>query len=224
MAKGANGTIDLASFQQVTSQREVITNRNTAFHPTKSPELGVAANRLNSLFASSPLLESNRAGSDPSIDRGGLFSADSNPDGDIYTAYSLAIDPSEDGVSGYGFTGDKPAFLNYRHENNPFIKDENFNKDALTTGEAVVNGTSILHYKGFADLQPNELSSPAQEKENQTKIEISKQGQSFRDDLFGSDVSAYRNTQNSDLGKFTDGHDNTDSIGNYFKSKYTTRD
>lgn len=221
MAKGANGTLDLASFVQVDQQRQITQSRNETFHATKSNELGVAKNRLTSLFPESPLLEVNRLGNDSS-DRGGLYSAE-GVDGDVYKAYANAIDPDVDGISGYGFTGDKPAFLNYRHENNPFIEDESFNANALTTGEAVKVGTAIHHYKGFADLQPNELNSPSIEKDNQVEVSISKKAETHRDDLFGSTPSGYRDIQPSDLGKFTsDGRSSFESLGKYFKTKYTS--
>ena len=216
MAKGANGTLDLASFRQVSQQRQIIQSRNQTFHSTKSDELGVATDRLTSLFPSSPLLENNRT--DTTQDRGGLYSAE-GVEGDVYKAYATVIDPDDDGVSGYGFTGDKPAFLNYRHNDNPFVENDNFNANALTTGEAVEDGTSILYYKGFADLQPNDLATPTIEKDNQTKIEISKTGETHRDDLFGSTPQSYRDINGSSLGTFkADGTSNIDTLGKYFKS------
>ena len=215
MAKGANGTLDLASFTQVSQQRQITQSRNETFHSTKSNELGVAKDRLTSLFPSSPLLEANRV--DLTQDRGGLYSAE-GVDGDVYKAYAAAIDPSEDGVSGFGFKDDG-AFLNYRHPNNPFIENDNFDVNALTTGEAVVEGTAIRHYKGFADLQPNDLNTPSIEKEDQTQIEISKKGPTHRDDLFGSTTTGYRDINGSTLGTFrADGLNVSDNLGKYFKS------
>jgi len=217
MAKGANGTLDLAGFKQVSQQRQIIQSRNETFHSTKSSELGVATDRLTSLFPSSPLLEENRI--DVTQDRGGLYSAD-GVEGDVYKAYAAAIDPLDDGISGFGFSGDKPAFLNYRHKNNPFIsEDDSFDINALTTGEAVIKGSAIHHYKGFADLQPNDLSSPSIEKENQIEIEISKKGPTHRDDLFGSTPKDYRQINGSTLGTFNaDGTIEQENLGKYFKS------
>jgi len=216
MAKGANGTLDLASFDQVIQQRQIIQSRNETFHSTKSSELGVATNRLTSLFPLSPLLEANRI--DFTQDRGGLYSAE-GVEGDVYKAYATVVDPDATGVEGYGFTGDKPAFLNYRHSNNPFIENDSFNANALTTGVAVKEGTAIHHYKGFADLQPNDLDTPSTEKDNQTEIEISKKGDTHREDLFGSTPASYREINGSALGTFNaDGTSSLDTLGKYFKS------
>lgn len=216
MAKGANGTLDLASFRQVSQQRQIIQSRNETFHPSKSSELGVASNRLTSLFPSSPLLEENRTADDVQ-DRGNIYSYP-GVEGDVYKAYAVAIDPETDGVSGYGFKN-SDAYLNYTHPNNPFLSSGVFNANALTTGEAVVEGTSISHYKGFADLQPNELNTPSIEKEGQIPIKISKKGETHRDDLFGSTPKSYRDISGSSLGTFrADGLDTPDNLGKYFKS------
>ena len=216
MAKGANGTLDLDSFTQVSQQRQIIQSRNETFHPSKPNELGVATNRLVSLFPSSPLLEDNRLAGDVQ-DRGGLYSSP-DVEGDVYKAYAAAIDPEVDGISGYGFKN-SDAYLNYEHPNNPFLEGGNFNANALTTGDAVKEGTAIHHYKGFADLQPNDLNTPSIEKEGQTEIEISKKGETHRDDLFGSTPTSYRNINGSSLGTFrADGVSNVDNLGKYFKS------
>ena len=216
MAKRANGTLDLASFTQVSQQRQIIQSRNETFHPSKSSELGVATNRLTSLFPSSPLLEENRL-AEGVQDRGNLYGSP-GVEGDIYRAYAVAVDPEIDGVSGYGFRN-SDAYLNYEHPNNPFLEAGNFDVNALTTGDAVVEGTAIHHYKGFADLQPNDLSSPSIEKEGQTEIEISKKGETHRDDLFGSSPTSYRDINGSSLGTFrADGISNVDNLGKYFKS------
>lgn len=216
MAKGANGTLDLASFTQVTQQRQIIQSRNETFHPSKSSELGVATNRLTSLFPSSPLLEENRSADDVQ-DRGNLYSSP-GVEGDVYKAYAAAVDPEFDGTSGYGFKN-QDAYLNYAHPDNPFLEGGSFDANALTTGEAVKEGTAIHHYKGFADLQPNDLNTPSIEKEGQTEVQISKKGETHRDDLFGSTPKSYRDINGSSLGTFrADGLDVSDNLGKYFKS------
>ena len=68
-------------------------------------------------------------------------------------------------------------------------------------------------------MQPNDLSSPSIEKENQIEIEISKKGPTHRDDLFGSTPKDYRQINGSTLGTFNaDGTIEQENLGKYFKS------
>lgn len=158
MAKGANGTIDLDSFTQVTKQREAITTRNTAFANGK--RYGLATDRLDTLFTNSPLLVENRE-ADPANDRGGLYT---NADGDIYKAYAAAVDTTITG--GFGFRSTDTTNLDYRgstaENKNPFLNADESAIDytSLTTGNASGETGEKRRFLGFPDLDiPDNISN-----------------------------------------------------------------
>ena len=220
MAKGANGTIDLASFEQLRVQRLSIIARNLAHAEGKS--FGVATDRLDSIFTNSPLLAENRSSSaEGSRDPSEIQVSD----GDIYKMYANVVD-GDDSINGFGFEGIDTVNLNYRHANNPFISGDTLNLNSLTTGEEVSDTSgNILYYKGAPDLMPNNLNSPEIEIENTTPVfEASDDTNNIphrREKLFGSTDESYASIVDNEKGLgFCGNPDTIDSIGKYFNTKF----
>jgi hypothetical protein len=219
MAKGANGTIDLASFEQLRVQRLSTSARNLEHSGGKS--FGIATDRLDSIFTSSPLLSSNRvANMEGSRDPDGIQVAD----GDIYKMYANVVD-GDDSINGFGFEGTDTVDLNYRHANNPFISGDTLNLNSLTTGEEVSDAAgNILHYKGAPDLIPNDLNSPETEIVNTVPIFEKSNGSQIphrREKLFGSTDESYASIVNNEQGLgFSGNPDTIDTIGKYFNTKF----
>lgn len=229
MAKGANGTIDLASFTQLQRQREAFGNRNPA-----GKSYGVASNRLTevdgALFPESPLLAANRSGRLPG-DRAGIF-----PDnGDIYKAFANVVDNSES-INGFGFDDADQVNLNYQHADNPLSSDVN----SLTTGkpaEEIDNSGSKKRYVGFPDLKPvSDLSVPQETTgtvatSGLNKVANENYGSSVVQDrdalnqiysVVGSgdnEMQDQRGTYESDAFSVADG--SSDTVGKYFKNVMT---
>lgn len=154
MAKGANGTLDLASFTQVSKQREAIGERNLSFGNGKS--YGLATDKLtgdNALWPKSPIDVSNRD-EDTTNDRGALWT---DADGDLYKAYAAAVDTTITG--GFGFSSSDTTNLDYRgstdEDTNPFLNDDKSEVDynTLTTGKASEDTGDERRFFGFPDLQ-----------------------------------------------------------------------
>ena len=233
MAKGANGTIDIENFAQLTNQRTAITNRNTAF-TTGGKSYGVATDQISTLFASSPLISANRV-ADANNDRGSLWT---NAAGDLYKAYAAVVD--SDVVGGFGFKKDETISLDYRADSNPFITDEgttDFN--ALTTGQAEGTGNK-RRFLGYPDLAvPDSIEGGSYGYEDPAAapsgdLVISKKNN------FGTSTSQDRLEINSIsgglslLGTFnadaitpddeltTDVDEATDFLGKYFTKNYTS--
>lgn len=219
MAKGANGTIDLASFEQLRVQRLSTSARNLEHSGGKS--FGIATDRLDSIFTSSPLLSSNRvANLEGSRDPDGI----QDLDGDIYKMYANVVD-GDASINGFGFEGTDTVDLNYQHANNPFISGDTLNLNSLTTGEKVSDSAgNILYYKGAPDLVPNNLNSPGTEIENKEPIFETSNGSEVphrRENLFGSTDERYANIVNNEQGLGFSGYpDSIDTIGKYFNTKF----
>ena len=154
MAKGANGTIDIST--QTILQREKIKESK----PLKT--FGHAnQGRIDSIYTDSLHLESNRTGNlGVSSIFNGFNSTNTSADPDIYKAYSLVVDPSEK-ISGFGFSDNDKASLNYGHTDNPFVTADAAtgvisasNYDALTTGKDSQDTGRKRRYLGFPDLAP----------------------------------------------------------------------
>ena len=222
MAKGANGTIDLASFEQLRLQRLSASARNLKHSGGKS--FGVATDRLDTIFTSSPLLSSNRtAGLEGARDPDGI----QDSGGDIYKMYANVVD-NDVNINGFGFEGTDTVNLNYKHAQNHFYIESSDSVDfsLLTTGEEVSNDAgSILYYKGAPDLFPNDVNSPSIEAENSVPVFDVTDGTSEnlhrRDKLFGSTDESYANIVANDQGLgFSGNPDSIDTIGKYFKTKF----
>ena len=220
MAKGANGTIDLASFTQLQRQREAFGDRNPA-----GKSFGVARNRLTpeegELFPDSPLLTSVRQGYT------GIYL---DADGDVYKAFANVVD-SSNAINGFGFEGSNQVNLNYQHENNPFKDDIN----ALTKGipaDLVDNSGSSKRYLGFPDLKPvDDLGNPQEPQSSTATLNLNRSA----NNNFGSSVQQDRDALNviystvgSDQNETPDqrgtyesdrfSSDDSDKIGKYFKN------
>jgi hypothetical protein len=225
MAKGANGTIDPASFVQLVNQRQVISNRNLTNNIDKP--LGVSSNRMVELFPESPLLAENRT-----ISTEGRRDPDNlqNESGDIYEMYANAIDPEIDvAFTGFGFEGfphpddelSNVAYMNYRHPNNPFIEEDEINYNSLTSGEIYDNNKA---YRGFPDLDISSanLSEPSLGQDESPSSDITIENK--RDDNFGNTTQQYRASINSlqpaTLGRHatSNGNGDNDTLGTYFRS------
>ena len=112
MAKGANGTIDLESFEQLRVQRLSTSARNLEHSGGKS--FGIATDRLDSIFTSSPLLSSNRvADIEGSRDPDGIQVSD----GDIYNMYANVVDGDNVEVS-FSTVQNVPVFPGCERGNN----------------------------------------------------------------------------------------------------------
>lgn len=221
MAKGANGTIDLASFEQLRVQRLSTSARNLEHSGGKS--FGIATDRLDSIFTSSPLLSSNRA---PTLEGSRDPDGIQVPDGDIYKMYANVVD-GDASINGFGFEGTDTVDLNYRHAQNPFYiqSSDSIDFSLLTTGAMQTNSEgNITHYAGSPDLIPNNLNSPETEIENTTPIFETSNGaeiQHRREKLFGSAGESYANIVDNEQGLgFSGNPDTIDTIGKYFNTKF----
>lgn len=214
MAKGANGTIDLASFEQLRMQRLAIEARNLDHAGGRA--FGIAKDRVDSIFTSSPLLEANRAsGINGARDPDSIQSES----GDIYAMYANVVD-GDYPINGFGFEGADKVDLNYGHLNNPLKTDA----EALTKGVPTANpdnAGSTDYYSGFPDLVPNSLVNPAGESESTATEGLDK----VPANNFGSTADGYREQQNivypesDQRGTFET--DIGDTLGKYFKVNYT---
>ena len=220
MAKGANGTIDLASFEQLRVQRLSASARNLAHAGGKS--FGVATDRLDSIFTNSPLLAANRfSATEGARDPSNI----QDEEGDIYKMYANVVDGDES-INGFGFEGTDTVNLNYKHVDNPFISGDALDLNSLTTGEEVSDAAgNILYYKGAPDLVPNDLNSPETEIENSVPLFDVTDGTSEnlhrRDKLFGSTDESYASIVANDQGLgFSGNPDSIDTIGKYFNTKF----
>lgn len=219
MAKGANGTIDLASFEQLRVQRLSTSARNLEHSGGKS--FGIATDRLDSIFTSSPLLSSNRV-----ADIEGSRDPDEIQvsDGDIYKMYANVVD-GDNSINGFGFYGTDTVNLNYKHRKNPFISGDTLNINALTTGEEVSDlAGNISYYKGAPDLVPNSLNAPQTDAGNTTPIFETSDGTNTphrRENLFGSTDASYARIVDNEQGLgFSGNPDTIDTIGKYFNTKF----
>ena len=215
MAKGANGTIDLASFNQVNQQRLAIEARNLANAGGRS--FGIAKDRLTTLFSDSPLLAINRMSS---------VSAARDPDGiqdasgDIYEMYANVVD-GDTSINGFGFEGTDKVSLNYRHNENPFVEG---GQESLKLGSAATeldNSGRSDHYLGFPDLLPNELTNPAGLAGATATPGLEK----VPANNFGSTTEADRDKLSQAYADSTIGQFNADAgntLGMYFKNTYTS--
>ena len=246
MAKGANGTIDLASFEQVNKQRIAIQAQNT--RNNANPFLGVAFDRLTDVFTQSPLLASVRSDINNTDDRGELF----DDSGDIYTAYANVVDPAAPITGGFGFLSTDNIDLNYR-TGNPFVElfentpDDDVddlrnrtNYTQLTTGFSSAETGDKKSYKGFPDLLPPDIHAPT----TGTGVANADFERSPKTDNFGTSVAQDREKLNEvypetdaappvpgvidnrgtfDYDNFSEGTDGTsDNLGKYFRRTYTT--
>lgn len=223
MAKGANGTIDLASFEQLRVQRLSTIARNLEHSDGKS--FGIATDRLDSIFTSSPLLSSNRI---PTLEGSRDPSEIQDADGDIYKMYANVVD-GDRSINGFGFEGTDTVNLNYKHVLNPFYIRSNDSVDfsLLTTGAMQTNSEGIItHYAGAPDLVPNNINSPGTEIENTTPIFETSDGTQTphrRDRLFGSTDESYAaqaSQSNAEGLGFSGNPDTIDTIGKYFNTKF----
>lgn len=239
MAKGANGTIRINT--QTIKQREKISNGGET-------NLGVAIDRFgsdNSLFGGSPIA----LNSQPEMYRGdaagnGQDLQDVGVDSDgLYKVYRKVVDPSTDGVEGFGFSGnDHPdsaesgtAYLNYQHPNNPFIVDNKLNLQSLTSGETY---TDTKAYKGFPDLSVSDLTdpldNPTEHQGTQPTSNLEKAVEGAPENInaraltgdgasWGASIDESRNLNDNFLGHYYESNNlDKDLVGKYFKTKYTT--
>ena len=222
MAKGANGTIDLASFEQLRVQRLSTSARNLEHSGGKS--FGIATDRLDSIFTSSPLLSSNRVAEiEGSRDPDGIQVSD----GDIYKMYANVVD-GDNSINGFGFYGNDTVNLNYKHRQNPFYIQSSNSIDfsLLTTGAMQTDSEgNITHYAGSPDLIPNNINRPETEIENTTPIFDVTDGTSEnlhrRENLFGSTDASYASIVDNEQGLgFSGNPDTIDTIGKYFNTKF----
>jgi hypothetical protein len=214
MAKGANGTIDLASFEQLRMQRLAIEARNLEHAGGRA--FGIAKDRVDSIFTSSPLLEANRISTlDGARDPDSIQSES----GDIYAMYANVVD-GDYPINGFGFEGADKVDLNYGHLKNPLKT----NAKVLTKGQPTEipdNAGSTDYYSGFPDLVPNSLDNPAGEDSSTATEGLDKAPANN----FGSTANDYRDQQNivypgsDQRGTFEADLDNT--LGKYFKENYT---
>ena len=243
MAKGANGTIDLESFEQVNQQRIAIRAQNTRNNVKEN--LGVAEEIINEAFPGSPLLLSVR--SDTSADRGTLFGGTG---GDIYSAYANVVDPVSPIEGGFGFLSTDSTDLNYR-DGNPFIQvidntpddtdDDDFsrktNYNQLITGAAGDALGSSKHYKGFPDLLPPDIHNPIADITTVNQGEFARSPSTSN---FGTSVTQDREKLNEvypaadnrgtfDYDTFSpdtsdpgDTSNEVDNLGKYFRKTYTS--
>lgn len=207
IAQGRNGTIEIS--EQTAIQRHVILNKNEASQVNNS--LGNSdSNITTTLFSNSPSISTNR--STDANDRGGLYTDANNS---VYTAFSTVVDPSNDGVSGYGFTATSDytkAYMNYRHPDNPFIVNNVYQLTLLTNSDAIEKDGKISYYRGYPKLQNNDINSPENDKES-TPIVLKK------NDNYGNTDSEYRTAAGVDLDLSADGLQNSydqDILGKYF--------
>lgn len=228
MAKYSNGTIDLARFQQLHNQRDVIKQRNE--NNLVSSNLGVASEtNINVVFKDSPLILANRR-SDARADITRDPSSLQVESGDIYEMYSNAIDPINDSgiVSGLGFSGqphiDDPngdrAYMNYRHPDNPFLGGD---YSALTSGEKY---SQTKAYRGFPDLDVSEvnLSQPSIDQDVEPSSDI--QIESNQVSNFGNTTEEYRSSISEivpeSLGRHAPAsipqNGTEDTLGQYFRT------
>lgn len=237
MAKGANGTIRINT--QTIKQREKISNGGKT-------NLGVAIDRFGSnesLFSGSPIALNNQNEmyrGNPSGNGQDLQDVGNDNDG-LYRVYRNVVDPSTDGVLGFGFSGnDHPdsaesgtAYLNYQHPNNPFIVSDKLNLQSLTSGEKY---DSTKAYKGFPDLKVSDLSNPLdnpaerQGEEPTSNLEKSSEGDPVNDNAkaltgdgasWGASINESRNTNDNFLGHYYEASAlDKDLVGKYFKHKY----
>ena len=221
MAKGANGTIDLASFEQLRVQRLAIEARNLEHAGGRA--FGIAKDRLDSIFTLSPLLASNRiATMEDARDPSGI----QDNAGDIYKMYANVVD-GDTSINGFGFEGTDEVNLNYQHAQNPFYTQSNNSIDfsLLTTGAMQTNPEgNITHYAGAPDLIPNDINSPTVEIENVTPIFETSDGAQTphrREKLFGSTDESYADIVKNPQGLgFSGNPDTVDTIGKYFNTKF----
>jgi hypothetical protein len=221
MAKGANGTIDLASFEQLRVQRLSTSARNLEHSGGKS--FGIATDRLDSIFTSSPLLSSNRvADIEGSRDPDGIQVSD----GDIYKMYANVVD-GDNSINGFGFYGTDTVDLNYKHLKNPFYiqSTDSIDFSLLTTGAMQTDSAgNITHYAGSPDLIPNNLNSPETEIGNTTPIFETSDSTNIphrRENLFGSTDASYASIVDNEQGLgFSGNPDTVDTIGKYFNTKF----
>lgn len=148
--------------QQTISQRAKNENR----FRVNGKILGVGSDNSSALFAGadgngSPIGYNDSDGEDGLSNRNFGENIDGENINDVYSLYAKTID-NGDGVTGFGFSGSEPAFMNYNHSNNPFIKDENVDYNALTSGTPM---QGVKAYKGFPDLVAGDIDNPAQEQE-----------------------------------------------------------
>ena len=207
IAQGRNGTIEIS--EQTAIQRQVILEKNQASLVNNS--LGNSdSNITTTLFSNSPSISTNR--STDANDRGGLYTGGQIS---VYTAFSTVVDPSNDGVSGYGFTATSDytkAYMNYRHPDNPFIVDNVYQLTALTNSDAIEKDEKISYYRGYPKLQNNDINLPEIDKES-TQIVLTK------NDNYGNTDSEYRTAAGVDLDLRADGLQNSydqDILGKYF--------
>tara|TARA_B100001989_G_C24491943_1_gene440075 strand:- start:281 stop:955 length:675 start_codon:yes stop_codon:yes gene_type:complete len=217
MAKGANGTIDLESFEQVNQQRKALEARNLSNGLEKN--FGIASNRLSNMFSSSPLLATNRTSG--TSDRGGLYEGGN----DIYDAFASQVD-KETVADGFGFEGTEVAHLNYTHKDNPFYNasDKTVDYKKLTTGQKATeadNESTINRYQGFPALQiVGTLSKPQED----SSADPSEDLQREPNNNFGSTPEKVREQlnilysgQGDDRGVYeSDGTSEADTLGKYF--------
>lgn len=235
MAKGANGTLDLASFTQVSKQREAIGERNLSFGNGKS--YGVAAERLDTLFINSPIKAENRlANATDNRDPSGLYT---NAGGDIYKAYATAVDTTITG--GFGFSSGDETNLDYRGlelDKNPFLNDagDEVDYNALTTGEASTDSGNQRRFLGFPDLQipdqiergnisysdPSSTASSSLNKNPKNNFgSTTSQDRTKINELYGGDD--LRGTFEADGLMPVEGNNAAiDTLGKYFTKNYTT--
>ena len=236
MAKGSNGTIKINS--QTVNQR-------AQFAQTFGANLGVATDRLTSMFPDSPIVPSGEAAElYRTSGNNGLDDDDEVLDNasDIYLAYANVIDPSEDiATAGFGFTADNNngAFLNYRHPDNPFITT-NSEDSAIADYDSLTSGgtyTDRKAYKGFPDLSVNHdfnRPSDATPDSGLGLSEINNPSVFGSDALtgdgasFGHETSEYRGkiSENGAFGYHlsdsdSEGNGDINTLGSYFRNKNT---
>jgi hypothetical protein len=219
VAKGVNGTIDNSI--QTTVQRNTQRNRNN--NSGISFRLGVAnEDYYLYMFQGSPVnnefLRSTSANS--RNDRGDLFDAATG--GDIYLSFKKVVDPDAS-ASGYLFTGEDPAYLNYNHPQNPFIENQTLDLNTLQSEEPVNledNASNISHYRGVPNPIIPDISSPGLGNASDTQVEILKNV-----NIFGSTSNDYRKITDTSL--VTNAANNQrvytetiDTIGQYFSRNY----
>ena len=143
MAKGANATIAIS--QQTLDQRAEFSGDGES-----KKGVGTSQSILSNIFPDSPV---------SSVPAEIMYKGEASGDGssiqsdasDIYEVYANVVDPIG-ATSGFGFEGTEKAFLNYKHDNNPFVDGETISGNSATrdisvtfTIEGIVASTSVTN-------------------------------------------------------------------------------
>ena len=142
---------------------------------------------------------------------------------DIYEVYANVVDPIG-ATSGFGFEGTEKAFLNYKHDNNPFVDGETIDFNSLTKGTQATKedtSSSKRRYLGFPDLKAGSLDSPADSEGAESPAERSRQPTNNFGTTVIDDRKANSNSATNLLGRYRKSNQtDKDTVGKYFKANY----